>query len=82
MGTTTLGVFAANSRNNLPTAALLTGRVVRTTSTLTVVKEGDIFFYIKELRRDSITGSIIYNLYFRGDLFKICREEVLCFFRC
>lgn len=56
MGTTTLGVFAANSRNNLPTAALLTGRVVRTTSTLTVVKEGDIFFfYIKELRPDSIT---------------------------
>lgn len=44
MGTTTLGVLAANSRNNLPTAALLTGWVVRTTSTLTVVKEGDIFF--------------------------------------
>ena len=45
MGTTTLGVLAANSRNNLPTAALLTGGVVRTTSTLTVVKEGDIFFF-------------------------------------
>lgn len=56
MGTTTLGVLAANSRNNLPTAALLTGGVVRTTSTLTVVKEGDnFFFYIKELRPDGIT---------------------------
>ena len=49
MGTTTLGVLAANSRNNLPTAALLTGWVVRTTSTLTVVKEGDIFFTLKNL---------------------------------
>lgn len=54
MGIIIFGVFVVNLRNNFFIVVLLMGRVVRIIFIFIVVKEGDIFFYIKEFRFDSI----------------------------
>lgn len=59
VGIIIFGVFVVNLRNNFFIVVLLMGWVVRIIFIFIVVKEGDIFFYIKEFRFDSIIWSII-----------------------